>query len=155
MWIPASSTGSTLTWWLTYVQGSEPLPPLAHDRAREISSKRCGDGVLCRVSRALRLPRAVWSKACRANAGRVVFPIRYNHPALAGNGCFGSVGDWVGSRTHRSFGPCIQRYLGKAKELSPPLGQELKAVPETRRCQPCFRWLTSIRASSSGSTPIW
>ena len=25
----------------------------------------------------------------------------------------------------------------------------------TPRCQPCFRWLTWIQASSTGSTPTW
>ena len=96
------------------------MPSFAHDRAREISSKRCVDGVLGRVLRALLLPRAVVSKGCRSISGRVVFSIRCNHPGLAWNGCFGSVGDWVGSCTHRSFGPRIQRYLGENIELSPP-----------------------------------
>ena len=96
------------------------MPSFAHDRAREISSKHCVDGVLGRVLLALLLPRAVVGKGCRSISGRVVFSIRHNHPGLAWNGCFGSVGDWVGSCTHRSFGPRIQRYLGETKELSAP-----------------------------------
>ena len=111
---------SALTFCLTSAQGSESLPSLTHDRTREISSKRCVDGVLGRVLRALLLPRAFGSKGCRSISGRVVFSIRCNHTGLVWNGCFGSVGDWVGSCTHRSYGPRIQRHLVEIKEVSPP-----------------------------------
>ena len=92
---------------------------MEHEKALEISSKPCVDGVRGRDFHALLLPRSVWSKACRVDARRVVFTIRFYYPGLGRNGYFAADGDWVGSLTHRSFGPCIQRYLAEAKELSP------------------------------------